>query len=133
MASQPTPPRCRRHYRHHADGHRRGHPARELGQRLHDRGEHAEYHVQLHRHDLRRAELRRGRPNHPTGYTDGYAPGNYSGTTISSTGALVSTYSNGQTVTHVAGTLAIANFINQEGLTSLSGNLYAASTSRASR
>jgi flagellar hook protein FlgE len=58
--------------------------------------------------------------------TDGYAPGSYTGTTISSTGGLSSTYSNGETVN--SGTLAIANFINQEGLTPVSGNLYAAST-----
>ncbi len=58
---------------------------------------------------------------------DGYAPGAYSGTTLSSTGELVSTYSNGQTVN--SGTLAIANFINQEGLNPVSGNLYAATTS----
>ncbi|HEY1858049.1 flagellar hook protein FlgE [Acidocella sp.] len=63
----------------------------------------------------------------PTGFTAGYPPGNYSGTTISSTGELVSTYSNGQS--QDSGTLAIANFINQQGLTPLSGNLYASSTS----
>ena len=57
---------------------------------------------------------------------NGYAPGSYSGTTISSNGTLVSTYTNGQTVT--AGTLGIANFINQQGLTPVSGNLYAQST-----
>jgi flagellar hook protein FlgE len=60
--------------------------------------------------------------------TNGFAPGNYSGTTINSAGQLISTYSNGQTVT--AGTLAIANFINEQGLSSLSGNLYA-STSKS--
>jgi len=53
---------------------------------------------------------------------NGYAPGSYSGTTISSTGAVQATYSNGQTVS--AGTLGIANFINQEGLEPVSGNLY---------
>jgi flagellar hook protein FlgE len=58
---------------------------------------------------------------------DGYAPGAYSGTTLSSTGELVSTYSNGQTVN--SGTLAVANFINQEGLNPVSGNLYAATQS----
>ncbi len=57
---------------------------------------------------------------------NGYAPGSYSGTTISSNGTLVSTYTNGQKVT--AGTLGIANFINQQGLTPISGNLYAQST-----
>jgi flagellar hook protein FlgE len=58
--------------------------------------------------------------------TNGYAPGNYSGTTINSAGQLVATYSNGQTVT--SGTLAIANFINEQGLNPLSGNLYASTT-----
>ncbi len=58
--------------------------------------------------------------------TNGAPPGNYTGTTISTTGELTSTYSNGQTVN--SGTLAIANFINQEGLTPISGNLYASSS-----
>ena len=57
---------------------------------------------------------------------DGYAPGNYTGTTIASDGAVTANYSNGQT--SVAGKLAVANFINQEGLQSVSGNLYAQST-----
>jgi flagellar hook protein FlgE len=57
---------------------------------------------------------------------DGYAPGNYSGTTISASGALESTYTNGQTVS--AGNLALANFINPNGLTSISGNLFGASS-----
>lgn len=56
---------------------------------------------------------------------DGYAPGSYSGTTISSTGALESTYSNGQKVS--AGTLCLANFINPNGLNPISGNLFGAS------
>jgi flagellar hook protein FlgE len=56
---------------------------------------------------------------------DGYAPGSYTGVNIAANGAVQATYSNGNTVT--AGTLAIANFINQEGLTPVSGNLYAAS------
>jgi flagellar hook protein FlgE len=54
---------------------------------------------------------------------DGYAPGNYSSTSIGTDGAVVSTYTNGQTVT--AGTLAVANFINPEGLQPVLGNLYA--------
>lgn len=58
---------------------------------------------------------------------NGYAPGSYSGTSIDSTGKIVSTYTNGLTVS--AGTLALANFINPEGLTPVSGNLYAASSS----
>jgi flagellar hook protein FlgE len=57
---------------------------------------------------------------------DGYAPGSYSGTTISSDGSITSTYTNGQTVS--AGKLALANFINPEGLTPISGNLYAATS-----
>jgi flagellar hook protein FlgE len=57
---------------------------------------------------------------------DGYAPGNYTGTTIASDGAVTSNYSNGQT--SIAGKVALANFINQEGLQSVSGNLYAQST-----
>lgn len=58
---------------------------------------------------------------------NGYAPGSYSGTTIAKNGAVESTYSNGQTVT--AGTLGLANFINQEGLTPVSGNIFASSQS----
>ena len=54
---------------------------------------------------------------------NGYAPGTYSGTKISASGQVEATYSNGNTV--VAGTLGIANFINPEGLTPVSGNLYA--------
>lgn len=55
--------------------------------------------------------------------TDGFPPGSFSGTTISSSGQVVASYSNGQTID--AGTLAIANFINQQGLEPLSGNLFA--------
>jgi flagellar hook protein FlgE len=57
---------------------------------------------------------------------DGYAPGNYTGTSVASDGAVTANYSNGQTA--VAGKLAVANFINQEGLQSVSGNLYAQTT-----
>lgn len=53
---------------------------------------------------------------------NGSAPGNYTGTSISSDGSLVSTYSNGQTITNAK--IAVANFINPEGLTNISGNLY---------
>lgn len=56
---------------------------------------------------------------------DGYAPGNYSGTTITANGSVQSTYSNGQTVS--AGVLGLANFLNQQGLTPVTGNLYASS------
>ena len=58
---------------------------------------------------------------------DGVPPGSYSGTTIDSAGNVVSTYSNGETVS--AGTLALANFLNPEGLTPVTGNLYSATTS----
>jgi flagellar hook protein FlgE len=54
---------------------------------------------------------------------NGYAPGNYSSTSINASGAVVSTYTNGQNVT--AGTLTLANFINPEGLQPVLGNLYA--------
>jgi flagellar hook protein FlgE len=57
---------------------------------------------------------------------DGYAPGSYTGTSIASDGAVTANYSNGQTA--IAGKLAVANFINQEGLQSVSGNLYAQTT-----
>lgn len=56
---------------------------------------------------------------------DGYAAGSYTGSTISSDGSVEASYSNGQTVS--AGKIALANFINPEGLTPVSGNLYAAS------
>ncbi|HQT45965.1 MAG TPA: flagellar hook-basal body complex protein, partial [Acidocella sp.] len=55
---------------------------------------------------------------------DGYAPGSYSGSTVSTSGQILSTYTNGQTVS--SGTLALANFINQEGLQPVTGNLYSA-------
>jgi len=58
---------------------------------------------------------------------DGYAPGNYSGSSINAAGNVESTYSNGQTIS--AGSLGIANFINQQGLQSVSGNLFAATQS----
>jgi len=61
------------------------------------------------------------------GTNDGYAPGSYSGTTITASGQVQSTYSNGETVN--AGVLGLANFINQEGLTPVSGNRYSASQS----
>jgi flagellar hook protein FlgE len=58
---------------------------------------------------------------------DGFAPGSYSGTSIDSAGKIVSTYSNGETVS--AGTLALANFLNPEGLTPVTGNLFDATSS----
>lgn len=53
---------------------------------------------------------------------NGYAPGNYTGTSIASDGAVQASYSNGQTKS--IGTVALANFINPEGLQNVSGNLY---------
>lgn len=61
---------------------------------------------------------------------DGYAPGNYTGATISPNGAVQATYSNGETKS--AGTLALANFINPQGLQPITGNLYAATTNSGS-
>lgn len=58
---------------------------------------------------------------------DGYPPGTYSSTALDPSGNIVSTYSNGKTVT--SGTLAVANFLNPEGLTPVTGNLYTASSS----
>lgn len=55
---------------------------------------------------------------------NGCSPGNYTGTSISSDGSVVSTYSNGQTVTNSK--IALANFINPGGLTNISGNFYSA-------
>lgn len=56
---------------------------------------------------------------------DGSAPGAYSGVSIGSDGSVLASYTNGQTVS--VGKIAIANFINPEGLTPQSGNLYAQS------
>lgn len=53
---------------------------------------------------------------------NGNPPGTYTGTSISSDGSVVSTYSNGQTLS--AGKIAIGSFINPEGLSNVSGNLY---------
>ncbi|MGE4481079.1 flagellar hook protein FlgE [Acidocella sp.] len=58
---------------------------------------------------------------------DGFAPGSYTGSSISADGSIDATYSNGQTVS--AGKIALANFINPQGLTSITGNLYSASSS----
>jgi flagellar hook protein FlgE len=57
---------------------------------------------------------------------NGYPPGSYSGTSIAADGAVESTYTNGETVS--AGTIGLANFLNQDGLVPITGNLYAAST-----
>jgi flagellar hook protein FlgE len=56
---------------------------------------------------------------------DGYAAGAFTGPKISSTGAVQATYSNGETKT--VGNIAIASFINNQGLIPETGNLYSAS------
>lgn len=58
---------------------------------------------------------------------DGYASGSYTGCTIAADGSVEASYSNGQTVS--AGQIALANFINPEGLTPVSGNLFTTSSS----
>ncbi len=57
---------------------------------------------------------------------DGFPPGSYSGTSIAANGEVQSTYTNGQTVS--AGVIGLANFLNQEGLVPVSGNVYTASS-----
>ncbi|MCB8874907.1 flagellar hook protein FlgE [Acidisoma silvae] len=54
---------------------------------------------------------------------NGYPPGNYLSTSVASDGSVEATYSNNQTQS--IGTLALANFINPQGLQNVSGNLYA--------
>ena len=56
---------------------------------------------------------------------NGYAPGQYTTATISDTGEVQAEYSNGQKVT--VGNVALATFINDQGLVPLSQNLYAES------
>ena len=56
---------------------------------------------------------------------NGYGPGQYTGVTVSDSGAVSATYSNGQTKS--MGIVAVANFINDQGLVPVSGNLYATS------
>ncbi|WBO61201.1 flagellar hook-basal body complex protein [Acidocella sp. MX-AZ03] len=58
---------------------------------------------------------------------NGYAPGNYTGSSISADGSVQASYSNGQTLS--AGKIALANFINPEGLNPVTGNLYAVTNS----
>lgn len=53
---------------------------------------------------------------------NGYPPGTYTGTRISETGQVQATYSNGQNKT--VGNLALASFINEQGLIPVSTNLY---------
>ncbi len=54
---------------------------------------------------------------------NGYGPGQYTGATISDTGQVQAEYSNGQKAT--VGNMALATFINNQGLVPLSQNLYA--------
>ncbi|UGA38281.1 flagellar hook-basal body complex protein [Chromobacterium haemolyticum] len=54
---------------------------------------------------------------------DGSAPGNLKGINISSSGIIQATYTNGQTKT--IGQVALANFINPQGLQSKGNNLWA--------
>jgi flagellar hook protein FlgE len=56
---------------------------------------------------------------------NGYSPGQYTGVTVGDNGAVSATYSNGQT--KAMGVVAVANFINDQGLIPVSGNLYTAS------
>lgn len=56
---------------------------------------------------------------------DGYAPGQFTGTKITKAGDVQATYSNGQTKT--VGSLALASFINEQGLQQQTGNLFLAS------
>ncbi|TMV87871.1 flagellar hook protein FlgE [Thioclava sp. BHET1] len=53
---------------------------------------------------------------------DGYGAGTYTGTKIETNGNVDASYSNGQTKT--VATIALASFINNQGLTPTSGNLY---------
>ncbi|GHD98122.1 flagellar hook protein FlgE [Defluviimonas sp. 20V17] len=57
---------------------------------------------------------------------DGYAAGNYTGTAVDAKGNVNVSYSNGQSKT--VATLALASFINNQGLTPTSGNLFQPST-----
>lgn len=58
--------------------------------------------------------------------TDGYAAGTLNGKTISSTGQIVGSFTNG--LTQVIGQVALAVFNNPDGLLSAGGNLYTKST-----
>jgi flagellar hook protein FlgE len=53
---------------------------------------------------------------------DGYASGEYSGFTVSSSGVISATFSNG--LSSPVGQVALANVINPEGLSVEGGNLY---------
>jgi flagellar hook protein FlgE len=60
-----------------------------------------------------------------TNATDGYAAGTLTGTSLSEDGSLVATYSNGEKQT--VGTLALATFANESGLTPLSETSWSSS------
>lgn len=57
---------------------------------------------------------------------DGYAAGTYTGTSIDNNGVVNATYTNGQS--KPVATLAMASFINNQGLIPTSSNLFSAST-----
>lgn len=57
---------------------------------------------------------------------NGFPPGQYQGVKINNQGQLQTQYSNGQTKT--VGNVAVANFINQQGLTPTSNNAFLATT-----
>jgi flagellar hook protein FlgE len=57
---------------------------------------------------------------------NGYASGDYTGITIAANGDVVASYSNGQT--QVIGTIALASFINPEGLKSQGNNVWSETT-----
>lgn len=56
---------------------------------------------------------------------NGNGPGQYTGVTVSNDGAVNANYSNGQS--KAIGVVALANFVNDQGLRPVSGNLFAAS------
>lgn len=57
---------------------------------------------------------------------NGYPPGNFQNVQIAQNGAVQAQYSNGQKAT--VGNIALASFINQQGLTPVSGNQFLATT-----
>ncbi|HYW76213.1 MAG TPA: flagellar hook protein FlgE [Gammaproteobacteria bacterium] len=61
---------------------------------------------------------------------DGYPPGNFQSVQIAQGGAVQAQYSNGQKAT--VGHIALASFINQQGLTPVSGNQFLATTTSGS-
>lgn len=61
---------------------------------------------------------------------NGFPPGSFQGVSVGSNGAIEAQYSNGQTAT--VGQLALATFANNQGLTPVSNNLFAATTTSGS-